>query len=55
MVFDGFRAADYFEIAAGAHQEFSAAKLAVVIETHGVAVGAGVVDDNGIPYGNFRQ
>ena len=54
VVVDGFGAANELHVAVLLQQEFRAAELAVVVEAHGMAVGAGVEDDEAVANLDFR-
>ena len=54
VVVQCFGAADELHVAVLLQQEFRAAELAVVVEAHGVAVGAGVEDDEAVVDLDFR-
>ena len=49
-IVDGFGAADEGDAVVFVEEKFSAAEFAVVVEAHGVAVSAGVVDDEEVAF-----
>lgn len=54
-VVEGFGAADLEDGVIGAQEEFGGAEASIVVEAHGVAVCAGIVDDDIVAWNDFGE